>query len=303
MSVLLGLLAAATYGSSDFLAGLVSRRLPPIVVTAAAQAICLGVGLIAIVFYPGDGVSGRILLWGAASGLGSAGGTFCLYRGLSGGEMSLVATLSGLLTAIIPVVVGLATGDSLSAMAAIGIVVAIPAIGLVSWQPGEHAAGGSGAIWGILAGLGFGSLFVGYDQAGSGAGAWPLVVAEATATLLTIGPALLVLRRRREARAGAAPAEATAALGDPAAAAAVARDRRSVQMLLAAGVLAGIANLSFVIATHHGELAVVAVLTALYPGFTVILARIVLGERWSTAQKLGLATALVATFPVSLGAA
>src|SRR6201995_872621 len=202
MSVLLGLLAAATYGSSDFLAGLASRRLPPIVVTAAAQAVCLLVGVIAVVFYPGDGISARILLWGAAGGLGAAGGTFALYRGLGGGEMSVVATLSGLLTAVIPVIVGLATGDSLSAVAAIGIVAAIPAIGLVSWQSGDHSgAGGSDALWGILAGLGFGLLFVGYDRAGSGAGGWPLVVAEATATLLTIVPALLALRSRHEAAA------------------------------------------------------------------------------------------------------
>lgn len=311
MSVLLGLLAAATYGSSDFFAGLASRRLPPIVVTAGAQSLCLLVGLIAIVFYPGDGVGGKVLLWGAASGLGSAGGTFALYRGLGGGEMSVVATLSGLLTAVIPVIVGLATGDSLTALAAIGIVAAIPAIGLVSWSGGSGGAGGSGAIWGILAGLGFGLLFVGYDRAGSDAGAWPLVVAEGVATLITTGPALLALRGREAVveigaeEGGSAAKAARGALerADAAGPAATALDRHSLGLLLAAGLLAGAANLSFIIANHHGELAVVAVLTALYPGFTVILARIVLGERWSAAQKVGLVTALVATFLVSLGSA
>lgn len=281
MSILLGLLAAATYGSSDFLAGLASRRLPPIVVTAGVQATCLLVGLIAIVFYPGDGLGGKVLLWGAASGIGSACGTFALYRGLGGGEMSVVATLSGLLTAVIPVIVGLATGDSLSTLATLGILAALPAIGLVSWQTGgEGGARESGAIWGILAGVGFGLLFVGYDRAGSTAGAWPQVVAEATATLLTMGPALLALR-------GARPVGG----------------QRGLALLPAAGVLGGIANLSFILANHHGELSVVAVLTALYPGFTVILARVVLGERWSAAQKLGLATALAATLLVSLGSA
>ncbi|MBS1676428.1 MAG: DMT family transporter [Actinobacteria bacterium] len=281
MSVLLGLLAAATYGSSDFLAGLASRRLPAIIVTSGAQALCLLVGLLAVVFYPGDGISAQVLAWGAASGIGSAGGTFALYRGLGSGEMSVVATLSGLLTAVIPVIVGLATGDSLTALAAIGIVAAIPAIGLVSWQAGgDGGAAGSGAVWGILAGLGFGLLFVGYDRAGSNAGAWPLVVAEAVAVLVTAGPALIALR-------SGVPADG----------------RRGIPLLLAAGLLAGAANLSFIIANHHGELAVVAVLTALYPGFTVILARIVLGERWSSAQKLGLATALLATFLVSFGSA
>lgn len=289
MSVLLGLLAAATYGSSDFLAGLASRRLPPIVVTAGAQALCLLLGLVAVAIYPGQGVDGTVLLWGMASGLGSAVGTFALYRGLGGGEMSVVATLSGLLTAVIPVIVGLATGDSLTAVAAIGIVAAIPAIGLVSWSGEGAGAAGSGAIWGILAGLGFGLLFVGYDRAGSEAGAWPLVIAEGMATLLTAGPALLALRRG-EREGGPVPD-------------AVASDRRSLELLVAAGVLAAAANLSFIIANHHGELAVVAVLTALYPGFTVVLARIVLGERWSSAQKVGLVTALVATLLVSLGSA
>jgi drug/metabolite transporter (DMT)-like permease len=297
MSVLLGLLAAATYGSSDFLAGLASRRLPPIVVTAGAQAVCLVVGIVAVVFYPGDGMSERVLLWGMASGLGALGGTFALYRGLGGGEMSVVATLSGLLTAVLPVIVGLATGDTLTAVAAIGIVAAIPAIGLVSWQPGEHLGDrGSGAVWGILAGLGFGLLFVGYDQAGSSAGAWPLVVAEGTATLLSAGPAFVAWRRRH------APV-ASGGAGETSASVAAAGDRDDLWLMLAAGLLAGIANLSLVIATHQGELAVVAVLTALYPGFTVILARVVLGERWSAVQKLGLATGFVAVVLVSLGSA
>jgi drug/metabolite transporter (DMT)-like permease len=290
MSVLLGLLAAATYGSSDFLAGLVSRRLPAVAVAAGAQAICLAVGLIAVAFYPGGGMSGRILLWGLAGGLGSAGGTFALYRGLGAGEMSVVATLSGLLTAVIPVTVGLATGDSLSAVAAIGIVAAIPAIGLVSWQSGGTAgAAGSGVAWGLLAGLGLGLLYVAYDRAGAGAGAWPLVIAEGSATVLSVGPALLALRQFSVA--GAAGAQDIGAL----------TDARILALLLAAGLLAGTANLAFVIATHNGELAIVAVLNALYPGFTVVLARLFLGERWSGPQKLGLATALAAILLVSLG--
>jgi uncharacterized membrane protein len=109
------------------------------------------------------------------------------------------------------------------------------------------------------------------------------------AVLLTSGPAVVALRRG-EREGGAVPDEA-------------ASDRRSLGLLLAAGLLAAAANLSFIIANHHGELAVVAVLTALYPGFTVVLARIVLGERWSTTQKVGLVTALVATLLVSVGSA
>jgi drug/metabolite transporter (DMT)-like permease len=284
MSVLLGLLAAVTYGGSDFFGGIASRRLPPGLVAALVLGVCVLVGAIGVVAYPGDGPSQRVVLWGLATGVAIAVATLSLYRGLSVGEMSVVATVSGLLSAMVPVVVGLATGDSLSAMAAIGIVAAFPAIGLVSWQPEED--GGSraaSAFWGFLAGLGFGTVLVGYDQAGSNAGAWPTLIAEAMAVLLVAGPALRVASLRRRT-------------GEP-----VIGDRGSLGPVVLAGVLAGAANLSFLIATHHGELAIVGVLTSLYPGVTVVLARVFLGERWSVVQKVGLLAALGATLLVSLG--
>jgi drug/metabolite transporter (DMT)-like permease len=193
--------------------------------------------------------------------------------------MSVVATLSGLIAAVIPAIVGLALGDGLGALTALGIVVAIPAIGLVSWHPGAAGGSGSGARWGILAGLGFALLFIALDRAGTDSGAWPLLAGEAVCVAVV------------------AP---WAASSLPAAARSL---RRPVLVAVAAGFLAAIANLLFLAATGRGELAVVAVLTSLYPGFTVILARIVLAERWSRLQAFGLLAALVAVVLVSVGSA
>jgi drug/metabolite transporter (DMT)-like permease len=283
VSLLFGLLSAAGFGSGDFLAGLVSRRLPPSLAALVVQAVSALVAVVAVLLYPGEGVSSQALLWGVAAGVGTTCGALALYKGLSVGRMSVVATLAGLLAAVIPVVVGLATGDSLGAVGFLGVVVAIPAIGLVSWQPGDRpGGGGTGAVWGILSGLGASMQFIGLDRAGSAAGAWPLLISAVTATLLTIGPAV------RGSRHGSGSGRGT-------------WDRDSVLMLLGAGGLIGIANLCFVIANHVGELAVAALLAGLYPGFTVILARLFLDEHWSPSQKLGLATALLAALLVGLG--
>ncbi len=277
MPVFFGLLSAVTYGTGDFFAGLAGKRVPPIVVTLAVQALGLLAAALAVLLFGGVGPRAGALLWGAAAGVGSAGGTFALYNGLATGRMSVVATLSGLLTAVIPVLVGLAGGDGLSALAAIGIVVAVPAIALVSWSPeaGEDGSS-SGAVWGILAGIGFALLFVALDHAGTRSGAWPLVAGEGMAVLLVAPFALAAL----PGTSFPAPAPA---------------------LMLASGVFSAAANLAFLAATHEGELAVVAILSALYPGVTVVLARFVLGERWSRVQAGGLVAAFAAAVLVSAG--
>jgi uncharacterized membrane protein len=111
MSVLLGLFAAVAFGTSDFFGGLASRRVPAAIAAVVALLVCLVMGALGVVFYPGDGLGEKALLWGLASGIGMAVASLALYRGLGSGEMSVVATLSGLLNAVVPVAVGLATGD------------------------------------------------------------------------------------------------------------------------------------------------------------------------------------------------
>jgi drug/metabolite transporter (DMT)-like permease len=277
MPIVLGLIAAFAYGSGDFLAGLAGKRLPSALVAGVDLLIGLLAAGVAVALFPGSGPQAGALLWGAAAGVGSAGGTLALFHGLATKRMSVVSTLSGLLTAVIPVLAGLALGEGLSALSVAGIAIALPAIALVSWTPGGNRGdGSSGAAWGLLAGLGFGLLFVALDQAGTDSGAWPLV-SNGTVSVLLVAP--LALSAARGVR-----------LTSPA-----------PGQMVASGLLAGIANLAFLAATDKGALAIVAILTALYPGVTVILARLVLGERWSRLQRVGLVAAFAAAVLVGAG--
>lgn len=279
MAVLLALLSALAWGAADFSGGLGSRGLGAPRVTVATQALGLITAGVAVLLVPGVGPRTSALEWGALGGVGSALGTFSLYHGLAVGRMTVVATLSGVLTAVVPVIVGLALGNTLGLGAALGIAIAIPAILLVSWRPephGEHPAG-AGVRYGVLAGLGFGLLFVALDQAGTRSGAWPLIPGQLVSVLLIVPFALRGLRQ------GAAPA------------------RGPVLLALVAGILSGAANLLFLAATGRGELAIVAVLSALYPAITVLLARVVLAEHWSRSQVVGLAAAVLAVVLVSIG--
>jgi uncharacterized membrane protein len=279
MSILLGLLAAVAFGAGDFFAGLASRRLPPAIVTTASQTLGLVPAFGAVLLFPADGPTAQALIWGAVAGLGSGSGALALYYGMTVGKMSVVATLSGLVAAVIPVVVGLVGGDSLSLASAIGIAIAIPAIGLVSWHPAtDEAGGGTGAIWGVLAGLGFALLFIALDRAGTDSGAWPAVANQVSSIVVTGPLAALALIAGQ-----------------------VVVTRQGVLLTVSAGVVLGLANLAFLAATHTGELAIVVVLTALYPGVTAILARLALDEHWTRAQKVGLVTAFAAVILVSAG--
>ena len=193
--------------------------------------------------------------------------------------MTVVATLSGVLAAVLPVLVGLALGDHLAALTAIGIVTAVPAIGLVSWQPGGDRRDLRASVaYGSLAGLGFALLFVALDRAGTRAGG----LADAAR------PGRRPVHRGPRSRCGGGRRAGAPRLRDAA-------------LVVAAGLLACAAALLFLAASGRGELAIVAVLASMYPAFTIVLARALLGERWSRLQVAGLLVAVVSVVLVSLG--
>ncbi len=282
MAVLFALLAAFGYGTSDFAGGLASRRYaaePASGAVLAVEVVCVAVG---VILFPGRGPHPGALEWGALGGLGGGVGALALFRGLSVGAMAIVGTVSAVLAAVIPVLVGLALGNHLGTGAAIGIAIAIPAIVLVSWQPGPVRGSGprserGGAYYGVIAGLGFALLFIALDRAGTRSGAWPLLPGQSVAFVVVLPAALGGVKR----------------VGPPA--------RREAGLMLVSGVLAGTAALSFLHSTGQGELSIVAVVTALYPAFTVVLARVLLAERWSRSQALGLIVAAVSVALVSVG--
>jgi drug/metabolite transporter (DMT)-like permease len=275
VGVVLALLAALAYGSSDFVAGAGARRSSTGRVTLIAQPFGLVAAAIAVAVFPAAPPDAPALLWGALSGVGSGLGTVALYQGLAVGRMGVVAPLSAVVSAAVPAVVGLASGEHLTALALVGLGLAVPAIALVSSQRAPAAGTRSGALWGILAGGGFALLFVALDRAGTAAGAWPLLPGQAVAVvvILPIAARLLGAARWRDA---AAPG-------------------------VVAGLLGGAANLLFLAATGAADLAVAAVLTALYPAVTVLLARGVLGERWTARQVVGLVAAGVAVVLITVG--
>lgn len=276
MGVLLGLCSAVTYGASDFMAGVAGRRHSSQLVAALSQPVGLLAAVLAVVFFGSGSPTLGMLAWGAAAGVGSGIGTLALYHGLAVGRMSVVAPISAVLAAAIPAVVGLSTGDHLHWWSLVGLVVAFPAIALVSRQPAESASEhGSGVMDGLVAGAGFALLFIGLARAGTSAGAWPLIPGQTVAvlTILVFGMRGVAVRA-----------------GDIAA---------TVPMAIGVGCLSGAANLCYLAATGHGQLSVVAVLTSLYPAITVLLARVLLHESWARIQAIGLVCAGLAVALIS----
>ncbi len=274
MVVLLSLLAALGYGGSDYMAGLAGRRGGAATAAILAQPFGLLAALLGLWLIPWAPPHPATLLWGAASGLGSGLGTLALYRGLARGRMAVVAPLSALITALLPALVGLGLGERPGLLALGGIVLALPAVTLISRTGGAQPGRSGGVLEGLLAGVCFSLLFIGLDRAGTHAGTWPLVPGQAVSVLIIAAAAL-------RSRAGRANFRGVAPLAVP------------------AGVISGAANILFLSATGHGALAVAAVVTSLYPAATVVLARIFLEERWSRLQGLGLVLAALAVALIS----
>jgi uncharacterized membrane protein len=275
MGIFLGLASAVLYGSSDFAGGLLSRRLGLMRVSVIDSAAAVVVAWIALIVSGAPEPTVRAIAWGLVSGLGSGIGTLALYRGLARGQMSVVEPVSAVAAAAVPVAVGIAIGERPSALAVIGVLVALPAILLVAASGTVRGKLGEGLSDGLVAGLAFGLLFVGLAQAGRNAGLWP-VVAEQTSALL---PILIIAVRSREP------------LGLPV--------RDAIWPALSgAGAMA--ASALYFYATHFAMLATAAVLVSLYPGVTVLLARLVLNERFSVTQRVGLVLCTLAVIAIAL---
>jgi uncharacterized membrane protein len=196
VAVLLGLLAALAFGSSDFIAGAGGRRADAIAITAIAQPFGLLAALAGVALLHKGSPTPAVLEWGAISGVGSGLGTVALYRGLSAGAMNLVSPLAAVISAVLPALVGVVLGERLALLAVVGITLAVPALVMVSLtgRP-ENGSGGSAApiVAGLVAGGGFALLFIALDRAGTAASAWPLVPGQAVAIIIVT---LLVLARR-----------------------------------------------------------------------------------------------------------
>ncbi len=281
MGVILGLAAALAYGASDFIAGVLSRRFNVLQVASVGQ-VCAGVCTLAALPFTSPAAPGAAAVaWGVVAGVGVAVGSLALYRGLATGQMAVAGPLSGVGAAALPALAAFVLGERPSYLAVAGVVLALPAVWLVSTV--DRPAGGqrpkraaAGVRDGLLAGVGFGVLFFGLDRAGDAAGLWPVVIAQGTSALLLCGTALA---RRTSLRSTARTTAAAASVG----------------------LLGGTATVLFFFATHAGLLTIAAVLTSLYPAFTVLLARVVLAEKLGRIQTVGLGLAAVAVTLIVTG--
>ena len=274
MTVLLSLVAAASYGLADFFGGVLSKRVSAWTVALAAQAGG-SLATLVIALLVGGEPTRADLAWAVAGGLGNGLGTAFLYRGLATGRMGVVAPVSGVGAALIPVVVGVALGERPAALVWLGIVLAFPAIWLVSRLPaGDVSAGGFRD--GVLAGVGFGGLFVALSRVGEDAGLLPLALNQAVAGVAIVGVATAL-------GAPWLPREPRAGLG------------------IVSGLLGAAATGLFMYASRGGHLTVTAVVVSLYPAFTVLLAAVVVRERVHATQGWGLALCLAAVVLVAAG--
>lgn len=272
MAALLALCSAATYGIGDFCGGMAARRIPA--TTVLLWSHLLGLTLLAgsTLFVSGEATAGDLLI-GGAGGLCGAAGVGLLYKGLSVGPMSVVAPITALLSASVPVVGGYLEGERPGPGAVAGMALALVAIVLVSAEGGGslRPSDPRSVTYALGAGLGFGLFFVALSHTGDDAGMWPLVAARAASVAVVGSVALLGFIPRTPPAPGARALTA------------------------AAGALDAVANVFYLLAVREGLVSVVSVLAALYPVGTVVLARLVLKERFEAVQRVGMALALPAT--------
>ncbi|WP_019074565.1 EamA family transporter [Streptomyces hokutonensis] len=276
IALLLALGSSLAYGCADFLGGLGARKAHVLRTVMVAAPASLAVELL---LWPllGASFSPGALGWGAASGIASAAAFALLYRTLAIGPMNVLSPVTALVSAALPVGVGLLQGEHLAAAGLVGLPLALVAVLLVS---AGHGAGSTrpsrtALLLAFGAGAAIALQLVFLHQAPSDSGVAPLIVGRAVSSAVTLAAAGLMRRR----------------LGP---------ERPAYALSATAGVLDSVANLLFLLAARSGDLTVVAVITALYPAGTVLLARSVLGERIHRAQLAGLGTAAVAVSLLAL---
>lgn len=286
MAVLLGLVVAVTYGAADFCGGLSARRASTLAVVLLSQLISIVLLVPLLALLPDASPTGGDLTLGALSGVVGCGGLALLYFGLANGRMSVVAPITAVGAALLPMAWGLAIGERPSPAALVGAALALAAASLIARGPGKTEGDVAGArpkisaqrevLVAAGAGAGFGGVFVLLGALGDDAGAAPLLAARVVSvSLLT----LVAVAGRRS----------------------VAAARGALPVIAAAGILDVSANGIYLLAVREGLVSLVGVLSSLYPASTVVLARIVLGERLGRLQTRGLGLAAVGVALIAAG--
>lgn len=289
MPFLLSLVAAVLFGTGDYVGGLVSRRASPLRVAVVSQWVGLAL-LVPVFLIVGGRPNTSSLIWGAASGISTGVGLVFLFRALAH-AMAVGAAIAGISTAVLPVVVGLLAGERPTAIALVGLVLAVFAIAAIVYErpPDGEGAGPEagrrfslvalrrrGVVDGFIAGCGWGGTSIFLAQTPASGGLWPLASAQ-TATVLILTAIAF------GTGIGLVP------------------PRDMVRPSVAVGVLHLAGVMAFLLALQRGLLTLVAVVQSLYPAVTILLARALLKEPLASRQIAGLVVAGVGVTFIGLG--
>jgi len=277
LAALLALAASLSWGFGDFLGGVKARVLPSLTVLAASQPFGLAaLGIAAAA--RGTGIPGDEVAWAALAALFGTVGLFAFYQGMAAGAISVVTPIAAV-AAGIPVIWGVAvSGDHISSFQAIGFAAAIGGSVCASLElRAERTQIAAGVGWAVLAMLAFGAYYVPMHAASAQDWLWPAFLFRCTSVTL-VWSVVLIRRARPTGLRGHWPA------------------------LIAIGFLDTGGNALYAAASSsHGLISVVSVLASLYPVVTVLLARLLLGERVQRTQDLGVAVALVGVVLITAG--
>jgi uncharacterized membrane protein len=275
--VVFGLLSAAAWGSADFGGAIATRRATLFGVVVISQLSGMAAAALLAVARAEPVPAVADVAWSVAAGLLGAVGITALYAGLAVGRMGVVAPITGVLAALVPVAVGIALEGEPSAVVVIGMALAILAVILVSRVPGESGSR-SGIELALIGGAALGLFNVAISRVDDHLLFGPLTIVRSVeaATMVVV---ILVSRR---------PAAAPA---------------RLVPAILVVGVLDMTGNAAFLFAQQTGPLAIAAVLSSLYPVTTLILAALVLRERVTATHALGIAAAIAGIVLIGAGTA
>lgn len=313
LTVLVGLSGALIFGAADFLGGLAAKVISSIRVTAIAAVMGLAVLLLA---YPivGGAWSVEALLYGGLSGIAGAGSIVLLYACLAIGPMSILSPLTAVVSAVVPMTAGLIRGERLEPLGYLALGLALVAVVLVGFVPEKKAVRPSGKALAMATGSGalIGAFLILIDLTPDDSGLVPLIANRSVNTVImivTIGILALLATRKRArisiahvstAGVGAAEISAAEIIAVPTAVPASLRWRTALKLAILCGILDATANALLLLGLRIGDLTIISVLTAMYSAGTIILAAIVLKERLTATQILGLVLALAAAAMLAL---
>ncbi|MEV0427588.1 DMT family transporter [Micromonospora sp. NPDC050495] len=262
--ILLAAVSAVAFGTADFSGGKASRRANPVAVTVVSQLLSVPLLLVLVLLVPGR-PHPLDLAWGLFAGVAGAGGVMLLYRALATGMMAVVAPVTAITAAVVPILAGLVTAHYPGTVALGGAGLAVVAIALVSLGEGGGTGRVSRRVVGMALGAGllFGVFFALLGQADEDAGMWPVLAVRASSIAFGLAVA---------ARIGVRPRV----------------ERRVLGWAAAAGLLDSAANAFYLAAASRGHLSIVAAVASLYPASTVLLALAVDRERLRPVQLAGL---------------